>query len=111
MIGRRRPDTPLSMLPDDVRRGDYWKVTDDAGAPLESSEPGNLTGTVWMVAAPLGEREGFGIGRLTKHTVRERDDGTIDVLPNDGSSNSIKIWRNNGDEFHGYIYAGEWRSV
>lgn len=113
MIGRRRPDTPRGELPDDLRRGDYWKVLDkSSGEPARSDEPTNLTGTVWMVAAPIGDGEGYGLGNLTKHTVREHDDGTISVRPGDGSSNSILVRRGaQGPEFHGYIEHGVWRQV
>lgn len=108
MQGRRRPDTPLARLPDDIRRGDYWKVINKAGEPLHSPEPGNLTGTVWMVVAPIGDGDGYAIGRLTKHTVREHDDGTISVRPGDGSSNSILITGAHDRQYHGYIEHGVW---
>jgi hypothetical protein len=106
--GRRLPDAPLSSLPEEIRRGDYWKVVDKSGEPLRSDEPGNLTGTVWMVVAPIGDGDGYAIGRLTKHTVREHEDGTISVRAGDGSSNSILISR--GDHsWHGYIERGVWQ--
>jgi chemotaxis methyl-accepting protein methylase len=109
--GRRRKDTPHGEIPSNVRRGDYWKVlAHDGSRPLTSDEPGNLTGTVWMVAAPIGDR-GFAIGLLTKHTVREHGDRTISVVPSDGSSNSILITGSHGQQFHGYIDNGVWRSV
>jgi hypothetical protein len=108
LIGRRREDTPLSTLPDDIRAGDYWKVVDGEGNPLKSTEPGNLTGGVWMVVAPIGDGSGYAIGRLTKHTVRENSDGTISVKPGDGSSNSILMTGAHGLQFHGYIEQGVW---
>lgn len=110
MEGRRRDDTPLDRIPDDVRAGDYWKVLDPGTRePLRSLYPSNLTGSVWMVAAPLGE--GFGIGKLMKHTVREHEDGTISVRPGDGSSNSILISRASGASWHGYIEHGVWQGA
>ena len=109
LVGARLPDTPLDRLPDGIVRGAYWKVLDrESGEPLRSDEPGNLTGTVWMVVAPLGDADGYGIGRLTKHTVREHEDGTISVRPGDGSSNSILIQKGNGQEYHGFIEHGVW---
>ena len=107
--GRRRDDTLRSDLPDDVRAGDYWKVLNVGnGEPAHSDEPSNLTGTVWLVAAPLGDGDGYGLGTLTKHTVREHEDGTISVRPGDGSSNSILISRPSGASWHGYIERGVW---
>lgn len=108
MQGRRRPDTWRGDLPDDLRRGDYWKVLDGSGEPARSEEPSNLTGTCWMVAAPIGDGEGYGLGNLAKHTVREEEDGTISVRPGDGSSNSILITAAHGQQFHGYIEHGVW---
>lgn len=109
MLGRRRPDTPHGDLPDDVRRGDYWKILDSSSSrPLRSDEPSNLTGTCWMVVAPIGEGDGYAIAKLTKHTVRENDDGTITVAPGDGSSNSILITGPSGQQYHGYIEDGVW---
>ncbi len=109
MTGRRRPDQIRGRIPKNIRAGDYWKVLDNSGAPIAvTGEPGNLTGTEWMVAAPIGDSVGFGVGRLTKHTVREEDDGTISVRPGDGSSNSILITGAHGAQFHGYIEHGEW---
>lgn len=107
MIGRRRPDTRLDRLPrGELHAGDYWKVLDpETGTPRRSDDPTNLTGTVWMVVAPLGD--GFAIGRLEHHTVREHDDGTISVRAGDGSSNSILISRGT-KSWHGYIEHGVW---
>jgi len=103
MIGRRRPDTSMSELPNDLQPGDYWKLPD---VDLGYDCPSNLTGTIWRFYSP----DGNGVGTLISHTVREEDDGTISVRPGDGSSNSIlhsggakgKIW-------HGYIEHGEWK--
>lgn len=107
MTGRRRPDTPRGDLPPDVQAGDYWRVLDRSSwQPAESNEPSNLTGAVWMVAAPMSY--GFALGNLTKHTVREHEGGTISVRPGDGSSNSILITGRHGEQFHGYIDRGEW---
>ena len=119
MQGRRRRDTLRGELPDDgilvppeaeIRAGDYWKVLNaGTGEPAVSLEPSNLTGTVWMVVAPLGD--GYGLGTLSKHTVREHEDGTISVRPGDGSSNSILISRPSGLSWHGFLEHGVWRQV
>lgn len=107
MQGRRRKDMVQGAFPDDMQAGDYWKVLNKDGTPAESEEPSNLTGTVWYVVAPKPDGDGFMIGNLTKHTVREHDDGTITVAPSDGSSNSILISR--GEiSWHGYIDRGRW---
>lgn len=107
--GRRLPDTREPSLPVDIQRGDYWKALKEDGEPLLSDEQSNLTHGVWWVAAPVGDAEGFAIARLTLHTVREEDDGTISVRPGDGSSNSILISRGGrGPVFHGYIEHGVW---
>lgn len=112
MNGRRRDDTPHGDLPEDVQPGDYWRVTSrETGEPLIVDEPSNLTGGVWMVSAPIGDPGTGMIGTLTKHTVREHDDGTISVAPDDGSTNSILISRPNGASWHGYIERGVWRQV
>jgi len=108
MQGRRRPDQKRGDLPDDLRGGDYWKLVDDSGQPLRSKASTNLTGACWMVAAPLAGT--YLLGDLMLHTVREHDDGTISVRPNEGSSNSILIQRNAGKTYHGYIEHGVWRS-
>lgn len=116
MKGRRLPDTRFGDLPDDVQPGDVWKYVNghDGGTLLASAVypdadmSGNLTGGVWGYASP----DGNGIGTLALHTVREHDDGTISVLPGDGSSNSIlHTGGSKGLTWHGYIYNGEWRPV
>lgn len=107
MQGRRLPDTPIDELPDGFERCDYWRVLNRDGTLRMSTAPGNLTGGVWMVVAPLGETA-YGIGRLELHTVREEDDGSISVRPDDGSSNSIKVTGVRGLTWHGFIERGEW---
>ena len=107
MKGRRLPDTPSGDFPEGIQAGDYWKPLADNGEPLTVSVPGNLTSGVWWVAAPMPSGS-FALGRLTNHTVREEDDGTISVRPGDGSSNSILLKGAAGQEFHGYIEHGEW---
>lgn len=92
----------------DHKPGDYWQIGDgdDPKSPITvEGVPSNLTKTLWRVVTPLGQ-----IGTLHFHTVRENDDGTISVLPGDGSSNSILITDHRGS-WHGYIYNGEWREV
>ena len=49
--------------------------------------------------------------RLDYHTVRENEDGTISVLPGDGSSNSILVHGSRVRSWHGYIYSGEFREI
>lgn len=108
MKGQRREDVRHGELPEDVQPGDYWRYLSGDGEPLRSTDPGNLTGGVWGVAAP----NGAGIGNLVRHTVREHEDGTISVRPGDGSSNSIFIAGGpDGKQYHGYIERGEWRAV
>lgn len=110
LLGRRLPDLSRDQIHSDVRAGDYWRALNSDGTPVVSNAQGNLTHGVWYVAAPVGDAEGYAIGRLENHTVREEDDGTISVRPNDGSSNSILLTR--GDRsFHGYIEHGVWSSV
>jgi hypothetical protein len=109
MTGRRLRDTVIDRLPADIQAGDYWRVLiedSDGLRPMNVSEPGNLTGSVWRVAAPMSY--GYAIGTLTKHTVREHEDGTISVRPGDGSSNSILITGHDGEQYHGYIECGVW---
>jgi hypothetical protein len=107
---RRRSAEGTGKFPRGIRAGDYWRaINSETGEPLTVDEPGNLTGSVWWVAAPMGSG-GFGLGRLTKHTVREESDGTISVRPGDGSSNSILMTGANG-QFHGYIEHGVWSDV
>ena len=105
--GRRREDVRFGDLPDDVQPGDYWRYLDrDTGEPMQVSEPGNLTGSVWGFYAP----NGCGIGTLMKHTVRENEDGTATIAPNDGSSNSVLITGGGpGHSWHGYLERGVWR--
>lgn len=113
----RLPDTQFGSLPDDAQPGDYWKYLGGDGQPMSArahcgGESGraaqNLTDTCWGFYSP----DGNGMGTLVYHTVREHEDGTISVLPGDGSSNSIL--HSGGAKnltWHGYIHAGEWRSV
>jgi hypothetical protein len=104
--GRRREDTKLGDLPPDILPGDYWKILDADGTPKKSTAASNLTRTCWHVAVPLGEGEdAYSLGNLINHTVREHEDGTISVLPGDGSSNSILISRGK-KSWHGYVRHG-----
>jgi hypothetical protein len=112
--GRRRDDVPFGQLPDwPIAPGDYWRYLDPkTGKPLEArtidERPAvaeNLTGGVWGVSAP----NGAGIGTLVLHTVREEDDGTASIRPNDGSSNSVLI--EGANAYHGYLEHGVWESV
>lgn len=108
MVGRRREDTQLGSMPDPwPEPGDYWRIVNSDGSPLEANEEGNLTNLVYMICAPDGS-----MGNLVRHTIREEDDGTISVRPGDGSSNSI-LCHTSGENagWHGYIEHGVWRSV
>jgi hypothetical protein len=104
--GRRRPDTVEGDLPPDIQPGDYWKIMSSEGVPKLSTHPENLTKTCWYVVVPLGHGEdAYTFGNLINHTVREHEDGTISVLPGDGSSNSILV-RRGKESWHGYIRKG-----
>lgn len=105
--GRRRPDTPEGDLPANIQIGDYWKILDANGAPKQSTYASNLTGTCWHLAVPLGHGdEAYALANLIAHTVRENADGTISVLPGDGSSNSILVTRRPGETWHGFVRNG-----
>ena len=106
MTGHRLPDTKRGELPEGIEPGCYWKVLDESGQPYVVHEPTNLTGTEWMVVGP---EPGLAVGRLSLHTGREEDDGTISVRPGDGSSNSILLIGHHGRTWHGYIEHGDWR--
>lgn len=113
--GRRREDTPLGGLPQDIRAGDYWKILNDNGTPKHVEHGGNLTGTAWMVVVPMAvpdpleDLSPYTLGRLERHTVREHEDGSITVAPGDGSSNSILVTGARGRTWHGYIERGYFR--
>lgn len=94
--GRRRDDTPFNRLPGDLEHGDYWKISD-----FNPNEPSNAEKTAWRFYF-----DGFGVMTLTKHTVREHEDGTISILPGDVSSNSIGIHGAHSRYWHGYCYNG-----
>lgn len=102
-MGRRREDSLVGDYPENIQVGDYWKIMGDDG-PLKSDDPENLTGTCWHVVVPLGN--GYGVGQLVHHTVREHEDGTISVIPGDGSSNSILVTKNPDQSWHGFIDHG-----
>lgn len=109
MIGRRRPDLREDRLHEDILPGDYWRVLDrETGEPLNIECPSNLTGGAWRVACP-SPAGGWLLANLQLHTVREHEDGTISVRPNDGSSNSILVTGRPEEQWHGYIEHGEFR--
>ena len=83
---------PIKALPGPFQPGDFWRIID----------PDDGLGE-WRFYGPL---VGFGIGNLVNHTVREHEDGTISVLPGDGSSNSIIVTGSHGKQWHGYIRGG-----
>lgn len=120
--GRRLPDTADGDMPrafSELRPGDYWKLLDpETGKPLVVDHPDNLTKTAWTVLCPVDPRYqeasgwGYLFASLRMHTVRENTDGTISVLPGDGSSNSILVsgrWNGEIYQWHGYIYNDEFR--
>lgn len=110
--GFRLPDRPEGgPFPDGMGVGAYWKVVDENDEPIRRSAPGKLTEECWRVVVPLGN--GWGIGNLDAHTVREHEDGTISVRPNDGSSNSILVSRGGpkAASWHGYIEHGVFRTA
>jgi hypothetical protein len=109
VTGRRLRDVRFGDLPEEeLQPGDYWKYLNDDGEVMSVSQKSNLTGTVWGYYSP----DGNGIGTLLQHTVREHEDGTISVRPNDGSSNSI-LHRGgpSGKTWHGYVDHGVWSHV
>jgi hypothetical protein len=112
--GRRRDDCVRGDMPSDLQIGDYWKIIHADGRPVSPEEhsgrahASNLTGTCWYIAVPNpSSRTGRGylLGNLCAHTVREHADGTISVLPGDGSSNSILVSNTHGS-WHGFVRAG-----
>lgn len=107
-LGKRLPDMPGGddewFDGWDMPAGSYWRILESI--PGHQPGPENLTGTIWGISVPrLG-----GIAVLSLHTVRENDDGSISVVPGDGSSNSILI-STARDTWHGYIYDGVWEEV
>lgn len=101
-MGRRREDIDWEEgwpgRLDDLQKGDYWKYKNKV-----STHPENLTKTVWGFVSPIG-----GKGYLENHTVREHEDGTISVIPGDGSSNSILFHTSKDRSWHGFIDHGRW---
>ena len=81
MIGTRKHPEPNGDLL--LAEGEYGKATDG----------------IWYCRPPTSQ-----MGRLTRHTVIEHEDGTITVKPsiliNDGRS-----------EWHGFLERGVWRAV
>jgi hypothetical protein len=110
LTGRRLPDLIEGNLPPDLQAGDYWKILNEDGTPRKVLRTGKLTEDTWYVVAPIGDADGFALGRLDHHTVREHEDGTISVRAGDGSSNSILITGSHGRSWHGYIEHGVWRA-
>lgn len=129
MRGQLLPDAPIGEFPvdyDDLPKGSYWFVTvrrdhpeyprrlnvkdhpEDRrwwGSKDDPRYAGNLTGHVLGIITPDGR-----YGMLSIHTVRDNEDGTVSVLPGDGSSNSILVsGGSQPGQWHGYIHEGEWR--
>lgn len=103
--GRRRAMKD-GYMPENLEIGDYFRLLDSNNIPIKSDFKENLTGMVWHVVVPIGDEDGFAIGNLANHTVREHEDGTISVRPGDGSSNSILVTGSKGRTWHGYIDHG-----
>lgn len=102
--GRRRESPEPGELVPNLEHGDYWREHRVLWTEIAEADPTNLTHTAWGYYL-----EGFGVGYMAHHTVREHEDGTISVLPNDGSSNSILCRKSPDTEFfHGYIRRGVW---
>jgi hypothetical protein len=105
----------MGGLPGEIQIGDYWKIVHPDGRAVTPEEymkrsfPSNLTGTCWMIAVPNPQSKtgkGYLLGNLVAHTVREHEDGTISVLPGDGSSNSILVRGGEDRSWHGYVHEG-----
>lgn len=105
MKGRRLPDSNRWNF-DEMQEGDIFKVLRSDGKPSTANHSSNLTGFVWCFKAPGGA-----LGFLSKHTVREHDDGTVSVRAGDGSSNSILVQNPNYPKWHGYIEHNEWKAT
>lgn len=100
----RLPDTEEGNLPDGFDQpGAYWKIL-RGKQPKIVRHDGKLTEECWRITVPMGY--GYAIANLDHHTVREHDDGTISVRPDDGSSNSILVTGHHGEQWHGYIDHG-----
>jgi hypothetical protein len=107
----RLPDIIEGKLPDGYQAvGSYWKILDADGNPKKVLWHDKLTEDCWRVTVPIGDEDGYAIANLEHHTVRENEDGTISVLPGDGSSNSILVTGSKGRTWHGYVYDGELRA-
>lgn len=115
VTGRRRPDARFGDYPEDIQPGDIWKVLMQNGSVLKADEyangvydvRGNLTNRVWKYASPSDGR----VGILVLHTVREHDDGTVSIRPDDGSSNSVFYDRGGPNAWHGYVEHNVWKHV
>lgn len=117
IMGRHLPGARLGELPlplDELQPGDIWKYLSWDGTPVSArgmygeKVNGNLEDTMWGFKSP----DGNGIGTLAQHTVRENEDGTVSILPGDGTSNSV-LHSGGPDNmtWHGYVYNNEWRPV
>src|SRR5882757_5576706 len=80
--------------PHGMQVGDFWKVLAEDCKPKIVHHAGKLTEECWRAVVPIGD-----------------EDGSISVLPNDGSSNSILVSGSRGRSWHGYIYSGEFREI
>lgn len=71
-------------------------------------EPGDYGKGVngeWFARVPYPNKAGFAAASIVNHTVVEHEDGTITVSP------SILMSRGDGEEWHGYLEKGIWRTV
>jgi hypothetical protein len=57
--------------------------------------------TVWWIKDPAGH-----VGRISKHTVEEHEDGTITVSPSILSTKA-----DHGHDWHGFLERGVWREA
>lgn len=90
------------MLPNNMQPWDYWHLGDDPDLGQEFPKP------LYGVCLPKhkdGSSPGYRVATLSLHTIREHDDGTISIIPGDGSSNSVLL---PDCDFHGYIDHGVW---
>jgi hypothetical protein len=81
MKGRRLPDGEVDYRR--VEAGDYWR-------------PENRPEGEWWICDPLGN-----VGRISKHTVVEHEDGTITVTPSIAATGAEGAW-------HGWLTRGVW---
>lgn len=86
------------------------RITSEEAADLRNVKPGDYWSDpsgVWYAACPMPlDEDGLvtALALLAGHRVTEHEDGTITVSP------SI-LCRGGGQEYHGWLEHGEWRSA